>query len=182
MRIAAVVVLACVPLHAVADAAAGEQKAQLCLLCHKEGPELHFTPFLEGQPADFLVASITAFKTRQRIQSAMNTNVANLSQTDIRDIADYFSSKPFQYSNESLDPARIAAGERLVGATNCASCHGPAFRGAGTVPRLAGQKQRYLAWQLQAFRGGGRSHPPGMPLPNDQADVENMATYLASLR
>jgi cytochrome c553 len=183
MRIAAAFVLACVPLHAVADARAGEQKAQqLCLLCHKEGPELRFTPFLEGQPADFLVASITAFKTGQRIQAAMNTNVANLSQADIRDIADYFASKPLQTSNEALEPAKIASGERLVGEMKCASCHGPTFRGAGMVPRLAGQKQRYLAWQLQAFRGGARSHPPGMPLPNDAADVENISTYLASLQ
>jgi cytochrome c553 len=182
MRIAAVFVLACVPLHAVADASAGEQKAQLCLLCHKEGPEFRFTPFLDGQPADFLVASITAFKTGQRIQAVMNANVANLSQADIRDIADYFASKPSQISNESLEPAKIALGERRVGEMKCASCHGPTLRGAGTVPRLAGQKQRYLAWQLQAFRGGARNHPPGMPLPNDQVDVENITTYLASLR
>jgi cytochrome c553 len=182
IRIAAVVVLACVPLHAVADAAAGEQKAQLCLLCHKEGPELRFAPFLDAQPADFLVASITAFKTGQRIQAAMNANAANLSQADIRDIADYFASKPSQFSNDSLEPAKVASGEKLVGEMKCASCHGPTFRGAGAVPRLAGQKQQYLAWQLQAFRGGARTHPPGMQLPKDPADAQDIAAYLASLR
>jgi cytochrome c553 len=182
MRFAAAFVAACVPLHAAADAKAGEQKAQLCLLCHREGPEFRFTPFLVGQSADYLVSAIMAFKTGQRKQPAMNANVANLTPADIRDIADYFASKPFQFSNENLEPAKIAAGEKLVGEMKCASCHGPSFGGAGTVPRLAGQKQPYLSWQLQSFRGGGRTHPPGMPVLADQADVESVASYLASLR
>jgi cytochrome c553 len=182
MRIAAVLLVACLPFHAVADATAGEQKAQLCLLCHKEGPELRFAPFLERQPADYLVAAIMAFKTGQRKEPAMNTNVANLSQDDVRDIADYFASKPFPSANESLEPAKVTAGEKLVGEMKCASCHTPTFHGAGTVPRLAGQKQPYLVWQLDAFRGGGRSHPPGMPVLVDRADVESVASYLASLR
>jgi cytochrome c553 len=182
MRIAAVFVASCMPLAAVADAKAGEQKAELCLLCHKEGSELRFTPFLEQQPAEFLVAATMAFKTGQRQQPAMNMNAANLSQGDIRDIADYFAAKPFQPSKESLEPAKIAAGEKLVGEMKCASCHSPTFYGAGTVPRLAGQKQHYLAWQLQAFLGGSRTHPWPMPALNDRVALESVASYLASLR
>jgi hypothetical protein len=45
----------------------------------------------------------------------MNTNVANLSQADIRDISDYFASKPLPPRNQTLDPAKIAAGEKIVG-------------------------------------------------------------------
>lgn len=182
MRIAAAFMVTCAPLPAVADANAGEQKAQLCLLCHKEGPEFRFTPFLERQPAEFLVAATMAFKTGQRQQPAMNTNAANLSQADIRDIADYFAAKPFRSSDENLEPAKIAAGEKLVGEMKCAGCHSPTFYGAGTVPRLAGQKQPYLAWQLQSFFGGSRTHPQAMPALNDRLDLANMASYLASLR
>ncbi len=183
MRVAAALVLSCLPLRAVADASAGEQKAQLCLACHKEGTELRFTPFLEGQPADYLVTAMTAFKTGQRKQPAMNTNAASLSPADIRDLADYFSAKPFPPSNETLDPAKIAAGEKLVADWKCVRCHTQTFHGAGLVPRLAGQKQRYLVWQLQAFHSGGRAHPPlEMPMSNNQADAESVASYLASLR
>jgi cytochrome c553 len=182
MRIAAVLVVACLPLHAVADARAGEQKAQLCVLCHKEGPELRFTPFLDGQPADYLVAAIMAYKTGQRKQTAMNTNAASLSPADIRDIADYFASKPLRPANEDLDPTKITAGEKMVVDMKCANCHTPTFQGTGTVPRLAGQKHRYLAWTLEAFGSGSRGHPGELPVIKDRADIENVANYLASLR
>lgn len=182
VQIASILIATCSPIHAFADPNAGEQKAQLCLLCHRDGAEFRFAPFLERQPAEFLIAATMAFKTGQRQQPAMNTNAANLSQADIRDIADFFAAKPFQPSNESLEPAKIEAGEKLVGEMNCASCHGATYHGAGTAPRLAGQKQPYLAWQLQAFIGGSRAHPPGMPVLNDRAALENVASYLASLR
>ena len=180
--IAAAFVMSCLPLHAAADAQAGEQKAELCLLCHREGPEHRFAPLLEQQPAEYLVAATTAFKTGQRKQPAMNTNAANLSPADIRDIADYFAAKPLRASSETLDPGKIAVGEKLVGQSGCASCHAPTLQGTGIVPRLAGQKQPYLAWQLEAFRGGSRTHPPGMPVLSDRADIESIASYLASLR
>jgi cytochrome c553 len=182
MRVAALI-LACLPLHALADARAGEEKAQLCLFCHKEGAELRFTPLLERQPANYLVATIMAFKTGERKASGsgMNTNVANLSQADIRDISDYFASKPLPPRNQTLDPAKIAAGEKIVGEMKCAACHMSTFHGAGAVPRLAAQKQPYLVWQLEAFRGGRRSHPLGTSILKDGADVESAASYFASL-
>jgi cytochrome c553 len=182
MRMAAVFVVACFPLHTFADARAGEEKAQLCLLCHKEASDKRFVPLLEGQPADYLVAAIMAFKAGQRYKPTMDTNVAKLSQADIQDISDYFASKPFPSLNQNLESGKVAAGERLVGETKCASCHTPTFHGAGATPRLAGQKHAYLVWQLEAFRGGRRSHPLVKSVLKDGADVENVASNLASLR
>jgi cytochrome c553 len=64
----------------------------------------------------------------------------------------------------------------------CAACHSPTFRGGGSTPRLAGQKQAYLAYQLDAFGAGRRSHPPGMPVLKDPSDRQKVASYLASLQ
>jgi cytochrome c553 len=61
----------------------------------------------------------------------MNVNAANLSEADIRDISGYFASKEFPKRAQNLEPAKIAAGEKIVTDMNCASCHGPTFRGAG---------------------------------------------------
>ena len=41
----------------------------------------------------------------------------------------------------------------------CGSCHGPALRGAGLIPPLAGRSPGYLVRQLLAFRSGARASP-----------------------
>ena len=181
MRRTAVLVLASVPLHTFADPKAGEAKAQLCTFCHKVAPDKGFPPLLEQQPAEYLVAATTAYKTRQRVETSMNVNAANLSDTDIRDIADYFASKVLPVRSQDLDAAKIAAGQKLAGDMNCANCHGDRFRGSGLMPRLAGQNVMYLVGQMEAFRDGRRSLPNGMAVPKDRTEIENVASYLASL-
>jgi len=183
MRLPILIALACIPVQAFSDLQAGERKAQLCVLCHREAPDKRFVPLLDGQPADYLVASMVAFKSGQRKTSepAMTVNLQNLSQADFRDIADYFASRPLPTTIYRLDPADIAAGDRIVAELKCASCHSPAFHGGGVTPRLAGQKPAYLVYQLEAFRDARRSHSPAMPLLKERSDMEKVAGYLASL-
>jgi cytochrome c553 len=181
-RTAVVLVVACSALDARADAKAGEQKAQLCLLCHKEAVDKRFVPLLEGQPVDYLVAALMAFKTGQRKSPDMDLNVASLSRKDIRDIAEYFAAKSFPSRHQTIDPARVGAGQQLVREMQCTSCHGPHLQGAGAVAGLAGQKSAYLAWQLDTIRRGQRPHPLGSAILKDAAEIEPVASYLSSLR
>jgi len=85
----------------------------------------------------------------------------------------------------SLSPtyaADIEAGKaKSVG---CAACHGPNGISANPDwPNLAGQKAKYTASQLKAFREGERDNammsPMAKPLSDD--DIENLAAYYASL-
>jgi cytochrome c553 len=181
-RTAFVLAVACLTLDARADATAGERKAQLCLLCHKDAVDKRFVPLLEGQPVDYLVATLVAFKTGQRKSPDMDLNVANLSRRDIRDIAEYFAAKSSPARHQTIDPGQIAAGQKVVGAMQCTTCHAPSLQGAGAVPRLAGQKHGYLAWQLDTIRRGRRPHPLGTAILEDATQIENVASYLASLR
>jgi len=180
VRQGVIFVLACFSFHALAGSSTGEDKAQLCLLCHKPAADKRFVALLEQQPADYLVAATMAYKTGQRKETSMNVNAANLSEADIRDISGYFASKEFPKRAQNLEPAKIAAGEKVVTDMNCASCHGPTFRGAGMTPRLAGQNVMYLVGQMEAFRDGRRNLPPGMAVLKDRTDIENGASYLAS--
>jgi cytochrome c553 len=88
-------------MDALADAKAGEKKAQLCLLCHKPGNVIASAPLLEAQPSAYLVKAITEYKTGKRTDPAMKQNVAALSSRDIKDIADYFAARPLSLACRS---------------------------------------------------------------------------------
>jgi len=86
-------------------------------------------------------------------------------------------------------PCAAAAGDAFKGKqlseATCAACHG--HNGIGIIPlypNLAGQKRDYLIAQLQAFRDGSRKNPIMSPMAThlSDADIENVADYLASLK
>lgn len=179
------VLIACALLmstDALADAKAGEQKAQLCLLCHKPGNVMGLAPLLEAQPSKYLVQATTEYQTGKRPDPFMKGNVTHLSARDIGDIADYFASRAPMLGVWRTDPAKVAAGEKRVAESKCASCHGPTFAGADEVPRLAGQKPVYLRIQLEAFAAARRAHPP-VEIPFDKiGDFDAIAHYFAAAR
>lgn len=169
-------------IDALADAKAGAKKAQLCLLCHKPGNIMASAPLLEAQPSKYLVQATTEYKTGKRPDPVMKTNVANLSSRDIKDIADYFASRPPIIGVYSTDPAKVAIGEKRVSELKCGSCHGPFFGGTDAVPRLAGQTTGYLISQLESFAAGRRTHPP-TDTPFDKiGDVEAIAHYFTATK
>jgi cytochrome c553 len=171
-----------IPIDTLADTKAGEKKAQLCLLCHKPANVMASAPLLEAQPAKYLVQATTEYKTGKRPDPVMKTNVANLSARDIRDIADYFASRPPVVGVYSTDRAKVAVGEKRVAEMKCGSCHGPTFAGADAVPRLAGQTTGYLISQLEAFAAGRRTHPP-VEAPFDRmGDFEAIAHYFTAAK
>jgi len=84
----------------------------------------------------------------------------------------------------------IARGKRLVesgaGAFPCAACHGPGYKGNGSVPALAGRSPSELVRQLYDFKSGSRSGEgaammkPEVATMNDQMRLD-IAAYLSSL-
>ncbi len=67
----------------------------------------------------------------------------------------------------------------------CMACHGAdGISPTDLYPNLAGQKQAYLVKQLKAFKSGERKDPSmtAMVAPLNDADIENLAAYYASLK
>ena len=182
MRTLLIFVVLFASLDALADAKSGEKKAQLCLLCHKPGNVMAAAPLLEAQPSKYLVVATTDYKTGKRPEPNMKTNVERLSARDIKDIADYFASRPLVAGVLATDPATVAAGDKRVAEMKCAACHGATFAGAEMVPRLAGQTTGYLISQMEAFAAGRRAHPSIETPFNKIGDVEAIATYFTSLK
>jgi cytochrome c553 len=78
------------------DAAKGRVKAGDCAACH--GPSGISTapdaPHLAGQPEDYLVAQLKAYRSGKRAHEAMTLVAKGLSDADIADLAAWFSSIP----------------------------------------------------------------------------------------
>ena len=76
------------------DVKAGAAKAMMCQACHgldglSKAPDL---PNIAGQIEPYLVAQLQAFKTGVRKNDAMSAVTPSLSDTDIEDLAAYFSA------------------------------------------------------------------------------------------
>jgi cytochrome c553 len=190
MRRVRVLVLAglLLPAQCLADAKAGEKKAQLCFLCHKVANAVapgSAMPLLEAQPAEYLYLQTKAYKEKRRDEPAMQTNVAGLSDRDMRDIADYLSVQKPSRAPYQLNSAKIAAGRARAEELKCATCHLPTFYGAGEVPRLAGQTPGYVKAQLEAFGAGKRQHGKGQgsapAVALNEEDMDGLAQFVASL-
>lgn len=176
------------PGESFATAPAGEKKAQLCLLCHKVANASapgSAMPLLEAQPAQYLYLQTKAYKEKRRAEPAMQTNVANVSDRDLRDIADWLAAQRLLRAASQLDPAKVAVGKTKAEQLGCATCHLPTFHGAGEVPRLAGQTPGYVRAQLEDFGTGKRRHGTGQrsapATALSEQEIEGLGQFLASL-
>ena len=163
---------------AAADPRAGEKPAQLCLLCHRAE---RGWALLEAQPAGYLVAQVEAYKSGKRADPAMTQNVARLTAREVRDIAEYFASRPLPPTRPAADAALAQAGAAVAAARDCARCHKPGFEGGDRTPRLAGQIAPYLAQQFEAFAAGKRAHPVPETAALTPTEGEQLAAFFASL-
>jgi cytochrome c553 len=174
-------------LATAADAAAGKVKAQACVACHGEAgiSATSAFPSLAGQPPLFIVYQLIQYRGNQRVAAPMNAVAANMSDADMRDLGAYFSSLPGPVGVTGLDPAKVAAGQRISDAAHCQSCHTPDLRGQKQVPRLAGQHADYLKGQLKGLRDGTRMDIDGSMASAAQglsdADIEAVAMFAASM-
>jgi cytochrome c553 len=90
---AAVALLLAAP-AAAGDAARGRTRASACVVCH--GPLGVSTqpdaPNLAGQPADYLVAQLRAYRSGKRAHEVMTVMSKGLGDTEIEDLAAWYAS------------------------------------------------------------------------------------------
>ncbi|MDQ3563073.1 MAG: cytochrome c4 [Pseudomonadota bacterium] len=189
-----VVALALVPAEGQASPTAGEAKAAVCAACHGErgnsqNPEW---PKLAGQHPNYLAQQLRDFKSGVRKDEVMSPMAAPLSETDITDIAEFYSAQ--KRPTGMADPGLVEPGERLyrggnatTGVPACMSCHGPAGAGnpAAGFPALSGQHAAYTRNQLHAYRSLERKNGQTMQAIATRmsaSEIEAVASYIAGLR
>jgi cytochrome c553 len=94
VALAAAFALAAVPSTALADAAAGRAKAQMCAPCHGANglAVAPNTPHLAGQPEPYIVEQLNAYRSGKRAHEVMAVVAKPLTDADIADLAAWFAS------------------------------------------------------------------------------------------
>ncbi len=179
------------------DAEAGKAKSATCAACHgADGNSMAPTfPKIAGQGERYLIKQIKDIRDGARSVPAMAPFVAGLSDTDVADLAAYFSAQipTAGGAKEEL----VELGETIYrggiaekGVPACLACHGPDGKGvaAAGFPRLAGQHDAYTAAQLTAFSMNQRTNDGDSRMMRDIAyrlhatEIEAVASYIQGLR
>jgi cytochrome c553 len=163
-------------------------KVKICAGCHGEQgvPVQKVIPVIWGQNAGYLFYQLRDFKSGARKNGIMSPIAANLDQSDLLPIAEYFSKLKWPNLEQSPAPADVAKKAQAAAASiGCPGCHLAYFQGDGTTARLAGQNHDYLFKTMNDFRDGTRGNNPGMSdlmKATSPDDIAALAQYLAGLQ
>jgi cytochrome c553 len=156
-----------------------------CEPCHgtPQRPPPPGLPSLAGQPREFLALQMFLLREGLRDVPQMAQMMDGLSDQDLLEIATHFARQPPLPRPGERDPQRYARGAALAKAMGCGSCHLGDYRGQQHVPRLANQREDYLAAAMKAYRDNRRT---GLDTSMNSllyrvpdADIEALAHYLA---
>ena len=130
-----------------------------CLACH--GPDGNSvtpgTPSIAGQPKLFLETQLVLIREELRPAPQMLPLVKGMKDAEITRLAEHFSKLPAKsMAAGPADAELMKRGAVRARALHCGSCHTPDFSGQNQVPRLAGQREEYLAAEMLAYRDGKR--------------------------
>jgi cytochrome c553 len=176
----------------------GKQKSadERCQECHGEvGISVDDKiPNHAGQYAAYLIKQLQNFQSGARDHEIMNIMAADLTPTDMNDIAAYFASQSMMQDegnlNNLLAKNIVLNGDQSREIPACISCHGENGKGriADNIvyPVIGGQRKLYLLRQLLNWRLGDRKNSPdGVMNKIAQAlnvtEIEALADYLAGL-
>jgi cytochrome c553 len=163
------------------------EQAALCAACHGENgvPQQPSTPIIWGQNQGYLYLQLRDYQRGTRKNEQMSSLSSALSREEMMALAEYFAQRPWPNLQQPSAPEAVAA--QAIGANTsvgCTGCHLEHYLGAGTVPRLSGQREDYLARTMTEFRNRARGNNPGMSdlmMVTSQEQIAALAHYLAGL-
>ena len=167
------------------DPARGEARAKACAACHGETGRapLAGSPWLDGQLEEVTVLQLVLIREGLREVPQMAGMLDKVTDPDFFDIAAYYARRPPPGPVGKRDPQRHARGAELAKTMGCGSCHLGDYAGQKQVPRIANQREDYLAHTMKAYRDNKRVGPDtsmnGILYKVPDADIEALAHFLA---
>ena len=165
-----------------------EQRAKACAACHgTDGNSvIAGTPSIAAQPKIFLENYLVMTREGIRGTPVMQALLKGVPDKDIVALAVHFSKLKAKTPEEKSDQKLVNRGRELAARNRCASCHDTSFRGKEQMPRLAGQREEFLAEVMLQYRQNKR--PGGDTLMSaalygiPEADFKALAHYFSRLK
>jgi cytochrome c553 len=165
------------------------ERAAPCLACHgaKGQSETENTPSLGAQQAPYALIQLFMFREKLRVFEPMNEMAKALSDDDLRTFSDFLATLPKPAPPaDAGDPARLQRAQALVQQHRCNSCHNTDFSGKDNVPRIADQREDYLAKTLREYKDNSRhgydATMAEVLQPVTPEQIADLAYFLARLR
>jgi cytochrome c553 len=166
-----------------------EERAVTCFACHGEKgrSETENTPSLGAQQAPYALIQLFMFREKLRTFEPMNEVAKSFSDDDLQKFSDFISKLPKPAPpGEAGEPARMQRGLALVQQHRCNNCHNADLSGKENVPRIANQREDYLAKTLGEYKDNSRHGYDGTmadvmgPITKEQ--IADIAYYAAHAR
>jgi cytochrome c553 len=170
-----------------------EQRAAPCLACHGERgqSETENTPSLGAQQPPYALIQLFMFREKLRVFEPMNEMAKALTDDDLRTFSDFLGKLPKPKPKPAApadvaDPVRMQRGEALAQQNRCNSCHNTDFSGKDNVPRIADQREDYLAKTMREYKDNSRHGYDGsmaevlQPVTTEQ--IADLSYFLARVR
>jgi cytochrome c553 len=163
-----------------------QERAAPCLACHGEKgqSETENIPSLGAQQPAYALIQLFMFREKLRVYDPMNEMAKSMTDDDLRTFSDFIGtlSKPTAPADAG-DPARMQRAEALVQQHHCNSCHNTDFSGRDNVPRIANQREDYLAKTMAEYKDNSRHGYDGTMAevlnPVTKEQIADLAYYIA---
>ena len=159
-----------------------------CAACHgADGNSvIAGTPSIAGQPRIFLENYLVMTREGLRGNDVMRALLKGVPDKEIVALAVHFSKLKSRSPEEKQDPKLFSRGKDIAAKNRCASCHEKTYSGREQMPRLAGQREEFLAEVMLQYRHNKR--PGGDTMMNaalhgiPEADFKALAHYFSRLK
>ena len=173
---------------AQAQPAAPPAGVAACAACHgADGNSATAgTPSIAGQPKIFLENYLVLTREGLRGNDVMRGLLKGVPDKDLVAMAKHYSVLKASPQNLPVDKKLFARGKAIAAGNRCASCHEKTFHGREQMPRLAGQREEFLAEVMLQYRQNRR--PGGDTMMNaalhgiPEADFKALAHYFSRLK
>ena len=189
MRMTTLTALAVALFAASAGAETLEQRFATCQGCHGEKgqSQIEYTPSLGGQQAPYALIQLFMFREKLRVFEPMNEMAKALTDDDLRAFSDFIAQMPKPVPPaDAGEPARMQRGQALAQQYLCNNCHNRDYSGKENVPRIANQREDYLAKTLGEYKDNSRHGYDGTMAdvmgPVTKEQIADLAYYIARVR